>query len=429
MKQRLWQNLKVFIIKNIVDAFLAKGKEIAILFFILILSINSYAINIKIGVEDNLSHFKFLSNSGFHCYSDDKKLDVTFRSSSLLVKVIYGKFYLNGYCTSKDKVYISSRGKNRVIVGGNTYRGKIFINQYSKNRFCVINYVNLEDYLKGVVGCEMMKNFEPAALKAQAVIARTYALKYLGKHASHGFDLCNKDHCQVYRGINSEDPKTTEAVDSTRNYVLLFNGSLIKAFYHSDSGGYTASSKDVWGGKSYSYLKAVKDDFSNNAPHHRWEYRISKKKLIARLKSRGIIHDNFLNIKVVDTDPYGRVKLISINNTVYSANKLRSLLGTTKIYSNMFKIYDKKPGLSAYKNLSLEERINLIISEEEDKNNNDEIVFLGSGSGHGVGLSQWGANGMAKEGYSFRAILEYYYKGTKIGKVNQYTLGNKLVKR
>jgi len=347
----------------------------------------------------------------------------------LTVKINNGKFFLNGYITDKDEVYIDSKGLNRIVLDGNSYRGKILIHVISKNSFSIINKVELEDYLKGVVGCEMMKNFEPEALKAQAVIARTYALKYLGKHASQGFDLCNSDHCQVYKGIGAEDPRTTAAVMRTRNYVLLYKGELIKAFYHSDSGGYTASSKDVWGGKSYPYLKAVKDEFSAGAPHHRWEFRISKDKLIKRLKKRGIINDNFLEIKVVDTDLYGRVKLISINNTVYSANKLRSMLGTTKLYSNAFKIFSEAPDLSAYKDLSIEERINMIIEQEEKKSNKDEIVFVGYGCGHGVGLSQWGANGMAKQGYSFRDILNYYYRGVSLGKVNQGILDVKLVKR
>lgn len=398
-------------------------KNVFLFYLTILLSFNLYSLHIKIGLKTNLKEYKFKGNkSGFRVFLYDKPIDYTFKNSFLRVRVSHGEFLVNNVRIRTKKLFIRCIDKKRVSIDGKIYRGLIMVFIYEKNRFSIINYVDLEDYLKGVVPCEVLPSFNIEALKAQAVVARTYAIGNLGKHKKYGFDLCATQHCQVYRGINSENTSTTNAVIQTKGLVIVYNNKLIKAFYHSSCGGYTANSNDVWGGKEYPYLKGVKCGFCEEAPHYKWEYHIKKRRFIQILRSKGIINSDVLSIEIIDSDLYGRVKLIKINNNVVTANWLRKTLDTSKLYSNAFKIYINEIPDYNFEHLSFEERIANIIKRYEkgieDQMGND-VIFIGHGSGHGVGLCQWGANGLAKEGYDFKDILKYYFPGTNIIKYSK----------
>ncbi|MGB9811130.1 MAG: SpoIID/LytB domain-containing protein [Dictyoglomus turgidum] len=247
----------------------------------------------------------------------------------------------------------------------------------------LINVLNMEEYLLSVVPSEMPVSYPLEALKAQAIASRTYALVNRGKHGE--FDLCNTTHCQVYKGMSVENERSTRAVMETLGEVITYNGQLIKAFFHSSSGGYTEDCKYVWG-EDLPYLKSVRD--VDELINDTWSRVISINELTNKLNSVGInLSDNF-SIELEKTNS-GRVY------TVYfkSDQGIYSLKGTTfrSLFNLPSTLFDMELG-SYY------------------------LFLSGRGNGHGVGLSQKGARFLAEKGYNYREILKYYYQGVEIVK-------------
>lgn len=165
--------------------------------------------------------------------------------------------------------------KGLVKIEDTNYRGSINL-QNIGGLIRVLNNIDIEEYLYGLVPREMPASFPKEALKAQAVAGRTYAMQNTSKHIKEGYNICDTTHCQVYGGYDGEKPATTLAVEDTRGLVARYKGEMINAQYHSCSGGYTNSSVDVWGGDT-PYLIGVKDDYSKASPHNQWSLSIDKK--------------------------------------------------------------------------------------------------------------------------------------------------------
>jgi len=274
----------------------------------------------------------------------------------------------------------------------------------TKNRN--VDEINIEDYVKGVVAAEMPAEFHMEALKAQAVAARTYAIsrtiKYGDGHPDHSLaPLCNGIHCQAYlslsqiKEIHGETwvekywSKIEEAVDSTRNLGIFHKGEIIEPLYHSTSGGRTEDVKDVFA-MEIPYLKSVTSPYEEEAPRFRNIVTITTEDFIKKIKSKypnaKISKDNLAEkIKLIDRTMTGRVKKIAIDGNMVEGRELRDLFA---LNSTNFTI-------------SLDKKLNII-----------EIETYGFG--HGVGMSQWGANGMGKHGSSFEEILKHYYTGVEI---------------
>ena len=247
----------------------------------------------------------------------------------------------------------------------------------------LINVLNMEEYLLSVVPSEMPVSYPLEALKAQAIASRTYALVNRGKHGE--FDLCNTTHCQVYKGMSVENERSTRAVMETLGEVITYNGQLIKAFFHSSSGGYTEDCKYVWG-EDLPYLKSVRD--VDELINDTWSRVISINELTNKLNSVGINLSDSFSIELEKTNS-GRVY------TVYfkSDQGIYSLKGTTfrSLFNLPSTLFDMELG-SYY------------------------LFLSGRGNGHGVGLSQKGARFLAEKGYNYREILKYYYQGVEIVK-------------
>ena len=269
-----------------------------------------------------------------------------------------------------------------------------------------VEKLNLEDYVKGVVSAEMPAMFHMEALKAQAVAARTYALsrsiKYKNGHPNHPLaPICNGVHCQAYLSlqqlgeIHGESwmeefwPKIGEAVDSTRNLGIFYADEIIEPLYHSTSGGLTEDVKDVFS-VDLPYLKSVSSPNEEEAPKFKNLVTLTADEFIAKIKSRypdsKINKDNMADkIKLIDRSMTGRVKKIAIDENIMGGTELRDMFG---LNSTNFKI-------------SLDKKLNVI-----------EIETYGYG--HGIGMSQWGANAMGKQGSNFQDILKHYYTGVEI---------------
>ncbi|MGD9666316.1 MAG: SpoIID/LytB domain-containing protein [Synergistaceae bacterium] len=423
-------------------------------------------------------------------------------------------------------VTIQKRGSGEISAGSNTfkmplkavsdspmkyngraYRG-CFLFKNSSNGFKVTNIVDLEQYLRGVVKAEMNPKWHIEAVKAQCILARTFAVRAGGKHGED--DLCDGYHCQVYKGISGEDRIADSAIEETSGLILRWRGSPASVYYHSDSGGMVTSSGNVWGG-DIPYLEPKAEPFAYSGPNTIWEISLPMSFIESKLISNGINIGTIHSITPLKRDKSGRILKMEIIGTggtkAISGYTFRNIIGADKVKSTLFEFGARSPYIN-------EERGSLPLSPEPKKNNNkspavtvtektdlsempedkeEKLIWLtkkrvfttlelmeilskpdyydlfiekgiaraegrlpmpeqpsertdedpaetagipdiryspdlsmasasgqsvrifGRGSGHGVGMSQWGAKTMAEKGWTFEQILEYYFPGTTIG--------------
>ena len=320
-------------------------------------------------------------------------------------------------------IFDAQHGKGYFWAGrqDRTYRGSLELLRFAQG-LTIVNRVNVEEYLYSVVPSEVPSSWPKAVLEAQAVAARTYTFANLGRFKARGFDLLPTVASQVYNGVRSETKSVTEAVDSTRGLILTYQSKPIGAFYYDNCGGYTESSQNVWGfpepylqavpdkllpprdglmapADLYAWLKSRPEAHSNHAKYsnrsaYRWSHWISRKEIEARLKLSTTV-GSILSLTVTERSISGRVAKILIKGTkgekTLKGDAIRSLGG---LRSNLF-VVQPKSGTNGLP---------------------EAFVFTGGGWGHGVGMAQSGAAGMAAAGYTFDQILTHYYQGTELTK-------------
>lgn len=251
----------------------------------------------------------------------------------------------------------------------------------------LVNRVELEHYIAGVVEGETSSGRPLEFYKAQAIAARTYTVKSIRKHEKQGYNLCDMTHCQVYQG-RCNNTNIMIATSQTAGMILTDDQNRpIEAVFHSNSGGQTADAVDVWGGKHSNYLVSFNDTFSIKMPNFRWEKTIAKSDWLSYLRK------NF-NYPINDIDATQKVlnftqssRMIFLTDSI----PLTTIRRDWKLKSTYFDI------------------------QESDNN----VIFKGRGYGHGVGMSQEGAIFMAKNGHGFQEILSFYYPGTKINTISE----------
>jgi stage II sporulation protein D len=266
--------------------------------------------------------------------------------------------------------------------------GTIDIKKAKDGRYSVINELTLEDYTGAVVGEEMSSNWPIEALKAQAVIARTYAM-YKKKACVGEYDLCSTVNSQVFTGNAREKVGPALAARQTRGEVLTYDGTIIEAVYHSTCGGKTEDSSCVWD-RPYPYLKSRDCRYCQGSPYYIWNRTFSAADIEKALGSCGYRVDGIKSIKVADRSASMRVKqvrVIAVSGAVtMKGTDFRRALGYSSLPSTCFEV----------------------------RRDGTNFVFVGKGSGHGVGLCQFGAKVMAEQGIGYREILAYYYPGTAL---------------
>ncbi len=268
-----------------------------------------------------------------------------------------------------------------VWIGDRWYRGTVQLIP-DNGGVTAINYVDIDDYLYSVVGSEMPASWPQEALRSQAVAARSYALYKKDKAYGQAYDLKNNQSSQVYKGLDGEATTTQAAVDATQGKVLTYDGKVIEAVFHSSSGGHTENSEHVWS-KAVPYLKGV-PDFDQNAPVYSWRAQFSLEEVGQRIGYPGTIEA----VEVLSRTPQGRAnRMLIIGNE-----------GTLTITGNTFR---QKLSLRSTK-------FDLAVSPTS-------ISVAGNGFGHGIGMSQWGARGMAERGEAYTDILTHFYKGIRLG--------------
>jgi stage II sporulation protein D len=278
---------------------------------------------------------------------------------------------------------LEKMGKLRgdLLVNGTHYSGNIEVWKSGSGMY-LINELPFEEYVQNVVSSEVGANWDVEALKAQAVIARTYALYQKGSNGSATYDITSSVLHQVYRS-NTVDARISYAVMDTEGEVLLYDGKLIEAFYHSTSCGKTEDPVEVFG-KSYPYLKPV-DVNSDISPYYIWERKIPVEEVEKSLNVAGL-----KEIRITSYTSTNRVRTVDIvhadRTLSVKATDLRKLLGWSRLPSTQFTV----------------------------TRDNGNIIFEGKGYGHGVGLCQWSALEMARDGKTYREILHYFYPGTTL---------------
>lgn len=279
-----------------------------------------------------------------------------------------------------------------------TYRGTLTVSGKPDGTLQAVNTVPLEDYLYGVIPAEIGSNVPLEAMKAQAVAARTYALKNRGKFAAEGFDLDDTTRSEGYVGVSGETPLSDAAVDGTRGQVLTYQGQLIDAPYSTDSGGMTAC--DTNG--DCPYLQAVRDapsadgpDYACDGKYHTWSKTFTQDELAQALaKDPRTQVARFVSLGIDGYDASGRITTATVAGAdgtmkTVTGPQLRQILGYDVLRST---------------------KVTLTITATGD------YQFDGKGWGHGLGMSQDGAVSMASAPYrkSYKEILQHYYVGTKI---------------
>lgn len=335
-----------------------------------------------------------------------------------------------------DKVYISEEGV--IKVNDKAYRGSIIIKRIDGGNLTVINEVDMEDYVAAVVSKEMSPSFELEALKTQAVCARTYATANLNKHSKYGFDVCSTADCQVYAGKDAEHENTIKAAKETNGELLTYNGKIAETVYFATSGGYTEDAKYVWG-TDIPYLKGVSDEYESKECYaSTWKKELSPKRATEILTGKGYEIGNVQKIEVVGKTDNGSVYKLKVigdkGEKIFSDESCRTLFGYDILLSQAYTV-SQISGISitAYggnaniadlhilsaNGMSVYNETELHMKGAEDKMLStpmvsDAFVFSGRGNGHLVGMSQNGANGMAKAGFTYDKILSHYYTGTEL---------------
>lgn len=263
------------------------------------------------------------------------------------------------------------------------YQDNLILETEAGSLKCV-NEVILDNYISGVVQAESGRRSVPEFYKVQAILARTFALSHLQKHGTEGFGLCDHTHCQVYFGKTTE-LEIMKAVAETRGKVVVDdNLNLIEAAFHSNSGGQTVNSEDVWGSR-LSYLRSVNDSFSTKMPNARWERKMAKEDWLEylKLKHNYPVHDSGAYRMAVNFKQDSRKAYLEANNVKVPLKNVRTDL---QLKSTFFSIVPQ----------------------------GDTLVFKGRGFGHGVGMCQEGAMRMTKLGYKYPEVINFYYQKTQL---------------
>ena len=298
-------------------------------------------------------------------------------------------FKLDGKEFGANAISLEPVGGSRVYINGRIFRGEIRVFEDGR-KLTVVNAVDLEEYLYGVMRNEVSTWWPMEALKAQAIAARTYALSQINESKGKDYDVTADVGSQVYGGIFSEKWRTNRAVDETRDKVLTYNGAIFPAFFHATCGGSTFDAAYLWN-IDLPPLKGVKCRWCRKSPHFYWEKWMPVKEAEQKLAAAGYSVGDIIGFEASKRDPFSarilelKVKG-SMGDAAILAKDFRRIIGADIVRSTNFKV--------------------TLIGEY--------VAFEGLGWGHGVGLCQWGAYYMSRAGKNAAEILEFYYPGSKI---------------
>lgn len=285
-----------------------------------------------------------------------------------------------------------------VKIGERRYHGTLIVRANDDDTITAIEELGIEEYLLGVLPLEMEPDWPVEALKAQAVIARTYAYTQMGKYRKNGFDLTSDTRSQVYGGVLEDSPNVRKAVEQTRGEVLGYKGEILPVYYHACCGGHTVDAQSVWptAGKSPPPLRGVKDRYCQVSPSFRWKVQLAYDEVLEALQKRRMIGGKLRRFEIGRKSAAGWVRTfvakIGGETMEVSANDFRLAVGASQLKSaHITRIRKSKQG----------------------------VEFIGGGSGHGVGLCQWGARVQAERGRKYEQILKFYFPQSVLSVIDE----------
>ena len=367
---------------------------------------------------------------------------------------------------------VTGAGETRTWFKNLRYPGGFRYERINGGNLTVVNIVDMEDYLKGVVPNEMSDSWPLEALKAQAVCARSYAYNSINHHSSYHFDICNGTDCQVYYGYGGKgvnNVNAAQAVEETAGVYALYNGKPIEAFYSASHGGASESVYNVWGSSltTYPYLCGVKDPYEADTaslnPHSSWTVSYTTSSLTQRLQGKG--YGNGTTVESLDLtySDLGNVIAVKVNYANGQSNTFKptSIRSTFNVSSIRFQVNSAGSGSGGASDGSLPVNGSDTLPQQDSyyvisgsgtvsKADREDLyaisgsgtteavtsgggsgssvtegnvvhvtgssyVFTGSGNGHQLGMSQWGAYAMAKRGYTYDEIITFYFPGVTVG--------------
>ena len=350
---------------------------------------------------------------------------------------------------SPYKLQIAGVDGAAVVLGARSYRGRVELGRYTGAKLSAVNVLPTEEYLYSVVAAEMPQSWHAEALKAQAVASRTYALSRLGRHTD--YDLCDGTHCQVYTGKGGEAASAIAAVDATRGLLIYHNGTPItNAVFFSSSGGRTDNSENVWT-DALPYLRSVAE--LNETTARQWTVTLTMAEIGSILRDAGVNIGTIMGVSA-DRIENDRVQSMTITGTAgtktYTKESIRTIFALDgrhfmivngSVTEAPAQVYVLQNGAAA--SLSFPalyavgaggqvtqvsalgrvasaigagglNSLPIITQSAASVTGANAITIVGSGWGHGVGMSQHGAKGMAELGYGFLDILRWYYTGVEV---------------
>jgi stage II sporulation protein D len=340
------------------------------------------AMEMRVAIKKDISQVKVgSSTTALVKDSSGKPIGELVGMSAIAAKASGGNVSLNNL--KAGEVTIEPAKDGYVWIGDRWYRGRVRLIPQNGS-ILAVNHVNLEDYLYSVVGAEAVASWPLEALKAQAVSARSYALYKRNTSGNKLFDLDTTQATQVYKGLDTEYITTHKAVNETRGQVMTYKKKVILAVFHSSSGGHTENVEDIWT-SPLPYLRAVAD-YDHQSPVFQWTKTFSETEMENIVSGVGKIRAMIPE----RTTPFGRVVTMKVlgdrGAKTVSGDDLRDALD---LRSTLFRVADV----------------------------DGEFQITGRGFGHGLGLSQWGAYFLAKQGVSYSRILDHYYKNAALSRV------------
>ncbi len=315
------------------------------------------------------------------------------KSSSLTVEREAGpRLRVRGHSLSAPGFVVDSFA-GPVSINGRKYRDQLKMIPGPNRDVWVINVLPLEEYLVGLVNYEISSQWTMEALKTQVVAARTYAFYQRSNRSGELYDVDSGVNDQVYGGVGREDNRSRKAVQETKGELILYQGNPIFAVYSACCGGKTEWGENMWAG-NFPYLRSAECNYCLDSPHFLWNYSIEGDRLGMALEATSS-NSRVLGLEIDQRSQSRRVLKLTVqmegNQRQISGKDFRRLLGYDQLRSTNF-VMSQKDGV---------------------------YHFSGLGWGHGVGLCQWGAKGMAEAGADYRTILKYYYQDVEVGKISR----------
>lgn len=332
---------------------------------------------LRIGIKTDVSSFMLEGDAQI---SDKNEKTLSAVQGRFKIAAASGGIAVGGKVFKTDMIKFTSE-LIPLKVGERMFRGEIEVH-LKDGKLIVVNKLDIEDYVKGVINKEAIPSWPIEAKKTQAVLARTFAVyqKMFNPRSSY-FDLAPTVLDQVYDGLGKEDVSSVEAVNATKGEIVTLGSEPAKIYFHSTCGGTVSSSAEVWK-KEEPHLQELKCPYCTNSSLYRWTRKLKAADIAKKLGVKSV-----KSVKTVRGRT--RVDSLLVDGKKFPVNKFRELVGFSVIWSNDFSVM--KSG--------------------------SDFVFSGKGAGHGVGVCQWGMAGMAKQGKNHYEILRFYLKGIEIRKM------------